>query len=390
MISNYQKEIADCQARIKRDPDDALNMNLLAGMYFHLAHVTNEPALYMLTEQTAQHSLDALPGDNPGAVAMLARVDEAKHYFRQALKLAESIEKSKERMAALGVEAVSYLGLGRANDARHVAQAMVKTQASSASYGYLALVDEIEGKDGDVEKDYANAFRLEQGGDGFGSGWLRCMYGRFMYRRGRIAAARGLYQEALRVFPQFPLALGLLGDLEVSQGELDAADLHYTQAYNQSPMPLYLMGKAKVARLRGNKAEAAMYTLKAEQWLRKDLATSPLGHGRELAMLLLDGGRPEDVPEAVAVMEKDVRNRRDWQTLSIYGQALEAAGRWPEADKVLQEALKPGLRDADTLYFAGCAAAKLGRTDDARRDFEAALSADPVFDHADDARKRGG
>lgn len=110
----------------------------------------------------------------------------------------------------------------------------------------------------------------------------------------------------------------------------------------------------------------------------QDLST--FGHRRELARLLLARGRAEDLPEALSLMEADLQVRRDVETLDTYAWALGRAGRWEEAQVVLQEALSSGVQHARILYRAGQGAAQLGDVKQSEMYLNQAREIDPTFD----------
>ncbi|HEY3998629.1 MAG TPA: tetratricopeptide repeat protein [Candidatus Xenobia bacterium] len=347
-VSRTTSEIAFYEKRVKADPTDAADEAILARLYLHQARMTMDPAYFMLAEQMAQASMSHQPFNNDNAEMIVARVDEAKHDFRGALQICQKVAREKTQEDEVLVEGTCNLGLGKVAEAQAAVDRLVGMASNLSTWSMEALVREDRGVD--PQEAWHKAFSLEEAGDMYGSAWSRTLYGRWYFRHGHYAEAEGLYREALRVFPQFPLTLQQLAELDTVTGHYDEAETCYAQAYAVAPQATYLTGKARVRQLRGDSTGAAQLQASAEAILRRDLKSSPLGHGRDLACLLLTRGGPGDVAEAVAIMTKDIQNRRDWLTLDACAWALQAAGRYAEAEKVEQEALAGGIHSAQLRW----------------------------------------
>ena len=141
--------------------------------------------------------------------------------------------------------------------------------------------------------------------------------------------------------------------------------------------PIALHGLARLQALQGRPADEAWDS--AEQELRRTIAGNTFGHRRDLAHLLLERGDPVDREEAVALMEAESAQRRDARTLDLLAWALMEAGRWPEAQQVVREALDHGVRNADLAYRAGDIAAARQDPEQAEQFFRLAMAFNPTF-----------
>ena len=200
----------------------------------------------------------------------------------------------------------------------------------------------------------------------------------------RLAA--DIYREALTVLPQYPQALTNLAELEIRQGHYRLAAQHLSEVVTvtKASPNIYdhavLRGLARLAELRGDHNRAVALWRDAEARLRQDAASGQFGHRRELARLLLERGRPEDIGEAVALMEAEVHIRRDTETLDVLAWALSRAGRLGEAQQAMQEALHTGVHDARLFYRAATIERSLGHDMQAKRFLELMRQTDPTFD----------
>jgi tetratricopeptide (TPR) repeat protein len=205
-------------------------------------------------------------------------------------------------------------------------------------------------------------------------------------RRGRVTDARELLAEALRILPQYAPALIHLAELETKLGRYAEAERMYWKVLAVSPGASYplvydhvaMQGLARARALQGDRDQAEALWSKAERMIRGHL--NAFGHRRELARLLLERGRGDDVAEALSLMQVEVRIRRDAETLNIFAWALSRAGSWREAKGVVREAIATGVRDAALFHHAGTIAQALGHSPEAARWFRIAQEADPTFD----------
>ena len=377
-----QGEIEFYQARLTYDPNSGLNLAALAGAYLRMARATGDLRWYLIAEQTAQRSVASLPFQNNGALIVLARVAEARHDFQQAISLARRAGSAE----ALSIIVTSNLAMGKIDEAARAAGILIQGGAGLTSYTLQSLVELAQGNDEAAVADLQRAIASEEPDEVASSVWARTLLGRLHYRRGRLRLAADIYREALAVLPQYPQALINLAELEIRQGHYRLAAQHLSEVVTvtKASPNIYdhavLRGLARLAELQGDHNRAAALWRDAEARLRQDAASGQFGHRRELARLLLERGRPEDIGEAVALMEAEVHLRRDTETLDVLAWALSRAGRLGEAQQAMQEALHTGVHDARLFYRAATIERSLGHDMQAKRFLELMRQTDPTFD----------
>ena len=381
-----QQEIAFYQQRLAVDSKSGLNRAALAGSYLKMARATGEGGWFLLAEQAAQRSIADLPFDNKGALLVLARIAEARHDFATALRLAKQVGSDNEDAIALSV--TSNLAMGKVSEANAAAEALVNRIPNLGSLTLRALVRESQGRDAEVLQDYRQAMAAEEPGEVAGSARARSLLGRFYARRGQFVQAKALFLEALRLVPRYPLALIYLADLETRQGNYREAEGYYSKvsAYSGGVATVFDRtvdrGMARVKELEGDAIESRRLRDKAEAGLRQEQVSGSggFGHRRDLASLLLEKGRSQDVAEALALMQDEVKIRRDAVTLDTLAWALLGAGEWQKADRVMAEIIRSGIRDAGMFYRAGAIARTLGKDTESRAYFQKSKEIDPSFD----------
>lgn len=376
-------EIAFYQARIARTPHSGLDRAGLAGAYLKMARVTGDLRWYLLAENTARESLVNLSINNASATLVLARVAEARHDFTIAIGLARAAGPSED---ALPVVITSSLARGDVPAADRAAAELLAADPSLQAHALRALVEVARGQNMEAENDFRRALAMEEPDEVASSTWARSLYGRYLYQHGRLDAARELFSEALRILPQYPLALTDLAVLELRLGQDAAAIDHLTRVVTVSAASpnvydhVVLRGLAQAKGLEGRRDEAARFWGAAEARLRQDAVSGAYGHRRELARLLLVRGRPEDLPEALSLLRAELTVRTDPDTWDTLAWALSRAGRWQDADQAAHQALRWGVRDARYFYRAATTAQALGDAQRARMYLELMRTADPTFD----------
>ncbi|HBE21679.1 MAG TPA: hypothetical protein DEG17_23645 [Cyanobacteria bacterium UBA11149] len=383
---NLNQEIKLYQERIRRHPEDGLDLAALAKTYLKMARATGDGNWYLLAEQTAKRSLTNLPFNNHSAILALARVAEAKHEFTNSISLAEQVLKEKpENEDGLSILVISNLAIGKVDVAAKAADNLVNQTYSIGSLTLRALVNKARGKDEATLQDFQEALATEEPGEAGSSAWVRTMLGRFYFQRGKYQLAGQLYRESLRILPRYPLALVNLAELETRLGHYREAEKYYSQVFVSPAYPnvfdhVAFHGLARVKKLQGDRRGAKIEWEKAEGLLRQHLTVNSFGHRRELARLLLETGESNHIAEALSLMEAEVKVRRDAETLDTLAWALVSANRWEEAQAVIEEALRWGIRDPGIFYRAGNIAEKLGQKQQAISYFQLAQKTNPAFD----------
>ncbi|MEO0827411.1 MAG: tetratricopeptide repeat protein [Cyanobacteria bacterium J06642_9] len=365
-----ERSISFYQGRVQRNPEDGLDQAALASAYLKMVRATGNDSWYLLAEQSAQQSLTKLPFDNDGAVLVLARIAEAKHDFAEANRLAEQASGPE----ALAIIVTSKLAIGQVEAADAAANTLVDLNPSLGSLTLRALTRSARGDQDGALRDFQQAIAAEELSEPRGSAWTRTLLGRVYFQQGNSALASQLYREALQIVPDYPLAQLYLAELETRLGHYRTAQQYYLQVND----PVALHGIARIQALQGKAADAPWET--AETALRQHIDENALGHRRDLAHLLLERGNTEDVPEAIALMQAEANNRRDAKTLDLLAWSLSRAGRWQEAQQIIQEALASGIQDAGIFYRAGVIETALNRASQANRYFRLAQEIDPTFD----------
>ena len=362
------------QGRVQQRPADGLDRAALAGAYLKMARVTGAANWYLLAEQEAQQSLANLPFNNDGAVMVLAEIAQARHEFAEAVRLANQVSGAK----SLTVVVTSKLAMGELAEAETAAEAMVNFVPSLGSLSFRGLVRMAQGNQAGALSDFQQAIAAEEPGEQRGSAQVRTFLGRLYAQQGKSEQAEKLYRESLEIVPGYPLALQHLAQLETRLGHYRAARRQYSRLGEWASLQgVSLQGIARVNALQGKSADIEWEN--AEMALRSQIDQNALGHRRDLAHLLLERGRDQDVSEAIALMQTEAQNRRDAETLDLLAWALLRGERTQEAIAVIREALDQGVQEPGIFYRAADIETALNNSDQAEEYIRLAQSIDPTF-----------
>jgi tetratricopeptide (TPR) repeat protein len=383
------KEINFYQVRIQQHPEDGLDRSALAEAYLKMARLTGDFNWYLLAEQSAQQSLTALPFNNEGATLILAQIAQARHEFPEAIALAKTVLQTKPgNEEALSVLVTAYLAIGNIPAANQAVNSLVEQIPSLITLTMKALVEVAQGKDQAAFSNFQTALSLEEPGEVNSSAWTRTLFARFQAQRGNLELAEKLNQEALRIFPNYSLALIQLADLKARQRKEKQAEALYQKIFDtpNSANTFDHLAWQKIAHLKqlqGKQEEAEKLWQQAENRLRQH-QTLNFGHRRELAHLLLLRGHQEDLVEALFLMKAEVKLRRDPETLDTMAWVLSRLERHQEAQQFMQELLSQGIRDAKFFYRAGFIAQKLDQPTQANQYFQLAKATDSTLTMTND------
>lgn len=365
--------------RVKKDPDDFIALNKLAGYYQLKLRETGNLQWLALTRRTAEASLKAIPAEqNTGGLTLLAQAEFAQHNFAAARDHAKRLIELDGRKAypyqMLGdalLELGDYDGADKAF--YEMEQRGRQTYTVETRLGRLAM---LRGKDAQAKTHFTNALLLalemvpKQRET---VAWTRRQLGELAFNAGNYAEAEKHYRDALITFPDYYQALAGLGRARAAQGDLNAAIENYERAVKLLPDPVFVAALGDLYELAGRKPEAA-----AQFTLCEKLAALGNVYDRQLALFYADHDlKPE---EAYNIAKREYEARKDIYGADALAWAALKAKRLDEARQLSKEALRLGTQDARLLYHAGLIARAAGDKAAARDLLQRALKLNPQFD----------
>lgn len=349
-------------------------------------------ALYLLAETYWKQSqpLDALEllvrarklePKNPDVILLMAQISMAQGYYEDAIPLLqEGLEIAPQRSDLRSALGESYFKADQMEKAVHEFQAVVTADPSVRAYSFLGLAHTYLGQFDAAKEDFLNGLRRDPGNS-------FCLFnlGYIAERRGDAATAAVTFRKVLSRDPDFPDALLELGTLEIQSHQYTEAHTLLTRyvRVSRNPAPGYyklaVVARELHRRDETNQDMAQFEKLSKEtkpgSYLYEDLFDY-LDHRSQLSPVARE---QEDLTELI---EQSKRHPDQPEILYMLAQAWLRAGNVDEARNTVAQLDQLRAGDDRTLAGAGVLLARFRMYDDAVRQFEAAIQANPDSDDA--------
>ncbi len=195
--------------------------------------------------------------------------------------------------------------LGDYPAAFEAAQAMMDIKPSTSSYSRVSYLRELQGDTkGAIESMSAAA---EAAGDSETAAWCRVHLGDLLINSGKAAAANHELDNALRIFPDYYLALAGKARGRLADGDTDSAIKYYKQAQERVPLPETAIALGDIYTKLG-RAEEAKKQYDLLEFIERTSAPAGSTYSRLLALFYADHDVKLD--EALAIARRDDRCAR--------------------------------------------------------------------------------
>jgi tetratricopeptide (TPR) repeat protein len=378
-------QIQTLQTRLRSHPDDGQAYTQLGLVYLQKARESGDPTYYQKTEEALDKALASQPDDYV-SVSASGALALARHQFHAALELGEKARQiNPDRPYAYGVIADAQIELGQYSDAVETLQAMVDLRPDMSSYSRISYIRELHG-------DIAGSMDMMQRAVDSGTSnlestaWVRTQLGNLYFNTGDLDQAEAEYQRTLQDKPNYVYAMAGLGRVQAARGNPDEAIKLLEKAVAIMPMPEFVITLGDVYQTTGQQEKAdQQYKLVAtiEKLYRAN------GVDMDMEIALFNADHDQNMNETLALAQKAYANRPSIHGADALAWALYKKGKYTEAQKYSQEALKLGTKDALKLFHGGMIALKLDDKTQARDYLEQALQINPHFSilYADEARR---
>ena len=382
-----QETIRFLEDRIKRDSEDFIALNKLAGQYLQRIRETGDVTYLDLAAKAAHASLATLPPEqNSGGLTALAQVEYSSHDFAAARDHALQLTKLEPNKGyPYQILGDALLELGEYDKAEAAFQ---KMEQLGGIYGLTRAAIEqrtarlatLYGDPGGAQRHFSNALTIAlalPSPPRETVAWCRWQLGETAFAAGDYAAAERHYRDALTTFPDYFRALASLGRVRAAQGDLAGAIQRYEHAVRIIPDPSFVAALGDLYELAGRSKEAAAQYALVEKIGRLNELNGVL-YNRQLALFYADHDLKPEAAYANAAKEYSLRQ-------DIYGADALAwtalkAGKIAEAQTAIKAALRLGTEDARLFYHSGMIARASGDKSEAHHNLKRALALNPQFD----------
>jgi tetratricopeptide (TPR) repeat protein len=387
------------QSRVQANPKDPAGYSALGAAFFQRARETGDVEDFQQAEQALNKSLglDSVDFSADAAYSSMAEVCMGEHRFSDAITYAQkALSLGSGDLSSFAIVGDANADMGEYERAAVAYSRLDISSESAASPRNVYVRDSRTSYLQFISGDTAGAISLMQSAVAAGTearlpaenlAWLYFELGEFALQAGDVAAADHAYLTALTIHPGDYRALAGLGKLRGNQGRYAEAIKLYQSAIAVVPMPIFVAELGDLYTRSSNPAEARkQYQLVEYIGLLGHI--NQVLHNRDLALFYAD--HDIKLGEALALAHKEFEVRHDVYTWDALAWALYKNGKYQEANDAMENALRPGTRDALLLFHAGMIAGRMGQPAQAKERLEQALAINPHFHviYADIARQQ--
>ncbi|MGA7525540.1 MAG: tetratricopeptide repeat protein [Acidobacteriaceae bacterium] len=347
-------------------------------------------ALYLLADTDWKQSqpLDALgllvrarklDPKNPDVILLMAQISMAQGYYEDAIPLLqEGLKIAPQRSDLRSTLGESYFKADQIDKAVHEFQTVVTTDPSARAYSFLGLSHTYLGQFDAAKEDFQNGLQRDPGNS-------FCLFnlGYIAERQGDTAAAAATFRKVLSRDPDFADALLELGSLEIQSQQYAAARRLLTRYVHVSRNPASGYYKLAVVERKLHQTGEANQDLAQFEKLSKE--TKPGSYRYEDLFDYLDqraqlSPRAREQEDLTELIDQSKKHPDQPEILYMLAQAYLRGGNVAEARNTVAQLDQLKAGDDRTLAGAGVLFARFHMYDDAIRQFEAALQANPDSD----------
>ena len=324
---------------IEKMPNSADGYNQLASAYMQKARETADFDLNTNAEEAITRSLSVEP-DNYDALKLRAKLQLTYHRFSDALDTARKAQTVRtDDHDVWGQITDARVELGDYTGAVEAAQKMVDLRPDSSSYARVSYLRSLHGDTQGAIQAMNAAIKAANPNDSEAVAWCRVQLGNELINAGRRDAGEREFDEALRIFPDHPLALRAKAHARKEAGDIEGA-IKISEREGASADAAQMLGDLYT--LQGWK-DAALKEYETFETLERENAVRERSW-RHMINYWLDHDR--NFEEALTLATREYETRKDIFTCDSLAWALFKNGRTADAKKLMSEALRTGTKDS--------------------------------------------
>jgi len=367
-------EVTAAQKAIEKSPNAAKGYNKLAVAYIRRARETGDFSLNANAQTALDRALEIEP-QNYDAQKLKASLLLTFHRFPEALEAGKKLQAVNPRDAFIyGVLTDANVELGNYQESVEAVQKMVDTRPNMESYARVAQVRSLHGDSVGAIEAYSLASRVADPGDKEAQSWCLVFLGYEYLKVGRIAEAEKQIDAALKILPDYHLALAAKGHARAAAGDYENAIKFFTQTQTRVPTTEVVIALGDVYTKTGNQDKAA------EQYKLAEFIEQKLGNLDQRRLALLWADQNIKLDEALLIVTREYAASKNVYTADIYAWCLYKKGNLSAAKTAITEAMRLKTKNALFLYHAGMIEKGLGNKKVAADFLQKALQLNPAFD----------
>lgn len=344
-VSKADQRILRAMRVIEKMPNSADGYNQLASAYMQKARETADFDLNTNADDAITRSLAVEP-DNYDALKLRAKLQLTFHRFSDALDTARKAQTVRtDDHDVWGQITDALVELGDYGGAVKAAQTMVDLRPDSSSYARVSYLRSLHGDTQGAIQSMTAAIRAANPNDPEAIAWCRVQLGNELINAGRFDAGEREFDEALRIFPDHPLALRAKAQARMTAGDMEVA-IKIAEREGASADAAQMLGDLYT---RLGRKDAALKQYERFEALERENAVRERSW-RHLVNYWLDHDR--NLKEALTLATREYETRKDIFTCDSLAWALFKNGRIADAKKLMTEALRTGTKDPRLTHHA--------------------------------------
>lgn len=367
-------EIAAAQKVIEKLPNAPNGYSKLAVAYIRRARETGDFSLNANAQTALDRALEIDP-QNYDAQKLKASLLLTYHRFAEGLEAGKKLQEVNQGDAFVyGVLTDANVELGNYEEAVEAVQKMVDTRPNVESYARVGHVRSLHGDSAGAIEALSLAARVADPMDKEAQSWCLTFLGHEYLKVGRYEEAEKHYDAALKILPDYHLALAGKGNARAAAGDYENAIKFLTQTQTRVPTTEVVIALGDVYAKSGNAEKAA------EQYKLAEFIEQKLGNLDQRRLALMWADQDTKLDEALAIATREHAARKDVFTADIYAWCLYKKGDFPAAKTAITEALRLKTKNALFFYHAGMIEKGLGNNKAAKDFLQKSLQTNSSFD----------
>jgi tetratricopeptide (TPR) repeat protein len=374
-LSVADRKIREAEALIAQSPSDVKGYNLLCTAYLQKARETGDFSFNSRAEHALKRSFEVAP-DNFDAIKLQATLMLTFHRFQEALEIARRADQIQPKDPFVYAALVDALvELGKYEEANKAADTLMALRPDVLSYTRVSYLRSLHGDtEGAIEVMRAAVASAREPET---NAWCRVHLADDLMKVGKLDEAEREINMALRLLPEYHLALAAKARARIAAGDLNGAAEFYKRAQNRVPLPDTAIALGDLYTKLGLQA-GAKQQYELVEFIEQAGAAGTDTYSRQLALYWANHDQRLD--EALEIARRERAQRDDIYTCDTLAWCLFKKGELEQAESSIKQALRLGTRDPQILYHAGMIYERLAQREKAAKYLALALKIDPSFD----------
>lgn len=365
--TNTDAQIQFWKSRLQRDPYDYISPTKLGAACLQKARESGDLDFYFQAEEALKTALARNP-EHVTAQALLASVFVAQHKFTNAISLAEkTIKALPDEPFAHGILGDALLEIGNVTKAETVYKKLGELDSGLFTHSRMANLKWLRGNISGALESFGKAIEAGErdGAPLENLAWCNVQQGGIYFRTGEFKKAEARYEAALKLMPDYYLALDHIAELRAAETKYDEAVKLYQKLIERVPRPEFQHALGDVYAFAGKSVEAKRWHERALASYLKAATNGQIHYYHHLASFYSD---VEVKPaEALKWARRDLEVRQNVFAYDGLAWALYRDGQFAAALEAIKKALAIGTKDEHLLTHAGMIHVRAGKFDEGKK-----------------------